>query len=153
MLARMLSDGFEFRVQGEKLYVTPADQLTDEQRDFIRKHKPALMDEVRVLEPVNRWLDSIGETDADIRAEVIECCKTNPKARAYFLSRAAELDLTNSDNVVPISKAMLMADCSKCRHQVRSVVNPEGGLSCCAIRQVDMKLPDCKRLCDRYEES
>jgi len=152
MLSRMVAAGFQFEIAGDVLQVRPADKLTDEQRSYIQEHKPELMDEVRELAPVNRWLDSIGENDALVRASVIERCKSDSKSKAYFLSRAAELDLPDdAGNVIPISRAMSLADCSTCRHQIRSSINPKGGLSHCEIRLVDMKLPHCKRECDKHE--
>jgi hypothetical protein len=39
---------------------------------------------------VNKWLDSIGEVDPYCRAEVLEQCKDDPDARAYYVSRYEE---------------------------------------------------------------
>ena len=36
---------------------------------------------------INAWLDKIGETDQACRDEVIELCKNNTEARAYYVSR------------------------------------------------------------------
>ena len=40
--------GFELRVQEYGIAVSPASELTAAQRDFIRKHKPQLMDELKL---------------------------------------------------------------------------------------------------------
>ena len=151
MLSRMIQAGFSFEIVGDKLRVIPGDKLTDEQADFIRNHKSELMAEVQEFALINRWLDAVGETDAVLRAQLIERCKQSPKAKALFLSFASELDLPDDDSVVSITRGMPLADCSTCRHQIRSNVNPEGGLSHCAIRWVGMKLPHYKRECDKHE--
>lgn len=36
---------------------------------------------------VNAWLDHIQCTDQQERGEVLEKCKTDPEARAYFVGR------------------------------------------------------------------
>lgn len=45
---------------------------------------------------VNAWLDHIGATDPIERLEVVEKCKGDPDALAYFLKRHAE-DCTTTD--------------------------------------------------------
>ena len=42
-LNRMRTAGFSLRLAGDALQVSPADRLTEEQRRFIRAHKPALV--------------------------------------------------------------------------------------------------------------
>jgi len=39
---------------------------------------------------INTWLTKIGETDEACRAEVLEQCKDDPEARAYYLQRSEE---------------------------------------------------------------
>ena len=39
---------------------------------------------------VNRWLDRINESDPDTVEMVLEQCRTDPEAKAYFLNRARE---------------------------------------------------------------
>ena len=39
---------------------------------------------------VRRWLDHIHETDHDTIEMVLEQCRTDPEAKAYFLKRAGE---------------------------------------------------------------
>jgi hypothetical protein len=34
---------------------------------------------------INKWLDSINETDEECRAEVLQQCKDDPEARAYYV--------------------------------------------------------------------
>jgi hypothetical protein len=36
---------------------------------------------------VNAWLDKIGEHEDACRAEVLEQCKNDPEARAYYVGR------------------------------------------------------------------
>ena len=39
---------------------------------------------------IEQWLDSIGETDPQIRTETIERCRRDLRVRAYFLARRKE---------------------------------------------------------------
>ena len=39
---------------------------------------------------MRRWLDRIHETDPDTIEMVLEQCRTDPEAKAYFLKRARE---------------------------------------------------------------
>ena len=43
LLARLRAKGFELRTEGERLIVSPASKLYEEDRDAIRLHKPALL--------------------------------------------------------------------------------------------------------------
>lgn len=54
-------------------------------------------------------------------------------------------------NLMPTRPRQELADCPNCKHLIRSKYNPNGGLTQCAVRTVEMKLPHCKRLCDQYE--
>ena len=98
---------------------------------------------------INHWLNSIGEDNPETRVGVIQQCKTDPAIRQRFLDRAAAVPVP--DNVVPICPEIELADCPTCRHQQRSSVNPEGGLTFCAIRKVAPMLPHCKRPCAQWE--
>lgn len=40
---------------------------------------------------INAWLDSIGETDQFCRDEVLDQCKADKGARAYYVGRYEEL--------------------------------------------------------------
>ena len=39
---------------------------------------------------MRRWLDRIHETDPDTIEMVLEQCRTDPEAKAYFLKRVRE---------------------------------------------------------------
>ena len=47
-LNELISDGLRFQLIGqEKLRVTPADRITDYHRSLIKRHKPAIIQELR----------------------------------------------------------------------------------------------------------
>src|SRR5690554_1464117 len=51
-LSRIEQAGFTMRAEGDRLIVSPFSKLTDEQREFIRRHK----DELLVELAVRRWM-------------------------------------------------------------------------------------------------
>jgi hypothetical protein len=61
----------------------------------IREHRAEIIELLRAPLPeesglaIMAWLDSIGEVDAVVIAEVLAQCQANADARNYFLGRAA----------------------------------------------------------------
>lgn len=51
-LSRIEQAGFTMRADGERLIVSPSSKLTDERREFIRRHKGELLVELAI----RRWL-------------------------------------------------------------------------------------------------
>lgn len=96
VLAKLHEHGLTVEAQGDRLIVAPSDRLDDELRQFIRQHKPDILRELETtLTPqqetaINRWLDHIGEFHEPSRADCLERCCYDMKARAYFLERARE---------------------------------------------------------------
>jgi len=99
---------------------------------------------------IENWLDHVGEHDLSERRDILSQCRDSLKTRAFYLSQAQTIGAPA--NVVPITQAPTLADCSSCKHQIRSSVNPEGGLSYCQIRRVPMQLPSVPRRCGKHEE-
>lgn len=58
---------------------------------IIRDNKLAIIAELQGLTCVLAWLEHIGETDPEIVADVLNRCRLDPEARAYFLKRAKEV--------------------------------------------------------------
>lgn len=46
---------------------------------------------------INDWLDRINEHDPACRAEVLDQCKNDKEARAYYVSRARETQAGEQD--------------------------------------------------------
>ncbi|MGH8547252.1 MAG: hypothetical protein ACRERU_01355 [Methylococcales bacterium] len=79
---------FEIMLAGENaLQVSPASRLTDAHREYIRKHKLALIDWLVAEKRIRDWLARIGETGPDIIGETVGRCRADPEVRAYFLTR------------------------------------------------------------------
>ncbi|MGB0128639.1 MAG: hypothetical protein WBP72_13460 [Rhodocyclaceae bacterium] len=62
----------------------------------LRAHKPAitaaLIRAKAETDKIMEWLASIGEHDAEQIAYVMDSCRSDPKARAYFIRRAEGFD-------------------------------------------------------------
>lgn len=75
----------------------------------------------RQLDKITAWLERIGEADQATIEQVQRECRTDAKARAYFLQRASELTTaTPGDDRIR---------CLECRHLDRKVCNvaaPDG---------------------------
>jgi hypothetical protein len=65
-----------------------AQAATDSARSEGGKAEPIGRDLSRIRE----WCVRIGETDEDAIAEVLDLCRTDPEARAYYLCRATETE-------------------------------------------------------------
>lgn len=46
-LARLIGEGFKVQADGEKILISPAENLTDETRQWIRQHKAELLAELK----------------------------------------------------------------------------------------------------------
>ncbi len=95
LLADLRAAGFSLVAEGDRLLVSPASRLTDELRRTIREHKPDLLACLRAEaagmptedweSSILAWLVGIGEDDPN---PVLEHCRRDLDARAYFLSHA-----------------------------------------------------------------
>lgn len=87
-LSRIVKAGFQVFMHGENLAVTPANNLTQSQREFLKSHKAQIITELSILEKIKTWLVSIGEDDPNIIDDTIDRCKDEPETLSYFLQRA-----------------------------------------------------------------
>lgn len=106
LLRSLRAAGLRLRAEGDTICISPVGKLTEEQRALIRANKPALL---RLLsggkvesanqgngkasssssgaweEVLRAWIASLGEDDPE---PVIEQCRRDPEAKAYFLRQA-----------------------------------------------------------------
>ena len=86
------SNNFDVRADGEYIDLSPAEKVTDELIQRLRKHKPEILRELRAesqrkLEKIRAWLISIGEPENDFHI-VFDKCRRDPGAMEYFLQQA-----------------------------------------------------------------
>lgn len=87
-LERITKAGFTVFLNGDSLGITPANNLTQPQREFLKAHKAEIMTELTTYQKIKNWLSSIGETEQGIIDETIDRCKADPDTLSYFLQRA-----------------------------------------------------------------
>lgn len=80
----------------DNLEIFPADKITHELIERLRKHKPAIIEELKreqnqKIEIVRAWLCLINEPveDHDL---VLNKCRNDPEALEYFLKHAKEVN-------------------------------------------------------------
>jgi hypothetical protein len=87
-LERITKAGFTVFLNGDSLGITPANNLTLPQREFLKTHKAEIITELSTYQKIINWLASIGEEDKSIIDETIDRCKADPDTLSYFLQRA-----------------------------------------------------------------
>jgi hypothetical protein len=87
-LAKIERAGFRVYLDGDNLGISPAKDLTQPQREFLKSHKAEIITELSSYQKIINWLASIQETDQSIIDETIERCKTDPDTLSYFSQRA-----------------------------------------------------------------
>ncbi|WP_031437025.1 hypothetical protein [Methylobacter tundripaludum] len=87
-LSRIEKAGFKVFLTGDSLGITPANNLTLPQREFLKTHKAEIITELSTYQKITNWLASIGEEDQTIIDETIDRCKAEPETLSYFLQRA-----------------------------------------------------------------
>ncbi len=80
--------GFKVFLDGDKLGISPANNLTLPQREFLKFHKPEIINELSICQKIKHWLVSIGEVNQEVINETIERCKDDPDTLSYFNQRA-----------------------------------------------------------------
>jgi hypothetical protein len=101
-LLKIRRAGFALDLHGGGLSVTPASQLTQSQRDFIKRYKAEIVEALKREQAANdnsadsvatirAWLDRIGEEDQTVIDEVLARCQDDADCMAYFLRRSAEM--------------------------------------------------------------
>lgn len=68
-----------------RLWAEPRSRLNDELRGLIRQHRAELLAVLIELAAITDWLNQIEERDPAIVAYLLNSCRTDPSARAYFL--------------------------------------------------------------------
>lgn len=102
-LSIMTQSGFNVSLNDDKLIVSPSSKLTNEQRQFIRQHKPQIIAELKAAKndaglshqdraAILRWLTYINENSQPIIDDVLDYCSENPEALMYYLARSKEVD-------------------------------------------------------------
>jgi hypothetical protein len=88
VLTKIEAAGFNVSLIGEDLAVSPASNLTQSQREFLKSHKAEIITELSIYQKIINWLNSIGENDPEIIKETVDRCKADPDTRGYFVQRA-----------------------------------------------------------------
>jgi hypothetical protein len=94
-LSKIESAGFNVSLIGGCLAISPASNLTQTQKEFLKSHKAEIIHELKAAtlsetgrQKVLFYLDSIGETDQALIDELLERCRTDREALAWVLSWA-----------------------------------------------------------------
>ena len=65
-LAKIERAGFRVYLDGDSLGITPANNLTLPQREFLKLHKAEIITELSTYQKIINWLASIGEEDQSL---------------------------------------------------------------------------------------
>ncbi|UJO99891.1 MAG: hypothetical protein LZF64_12005, partial [Nitrosomonas sp.] len=79
----------------DNLELSPAEKITIDLIERLRKHKPAIIEELKreqreqnqKIEMIKAWLFKIGEPEED-HFLVLDKCRNDPEAMEYFLNHA-----------------------------------------------------------------
>ena len=100
MLVQQLeSQGVRLKTDGETLSIKIEGGPSDDQLQFLKKHKFQLISELQHAltnkqeSQIRLWLEHIEETDSDLITEVVERCQRDSDAREYFLLRSKEVSI------------------------------------------------------------
>ena len=105
---KIIDAGFSLRVEGNKLIISPFNELKPNQLEFLKSHKAEIIEELtqqqagnnenllRALHhldkfKLNSWLLFIGETDKELIDDFFAQCQTSEDALKYFIQRAKEI--------------------------------------------------------------
>ncbi|WP_442497659.1 hypothetical protein [Methylobacter sp. sgz302048] len=80
--------GFTLTLVDGFIEVSPADQLNQQQRKFLKTHRAEIISELQEEQKILDWLASIGETDPEIIEDTLNRCRADSEALEYFLRRA-----------------------------------------------------------------
>jgi len=87
-LTKIEAAGFRIYLDGDNLGISPAKDLTQSQREFLKSHKAEIITELSTHQKISNWLESIGETNPEIIKETVDRCKADPDTLSYFIQRA-----------------------------------------------------------------
>jgi hypothetical protein len=88
-LAKIEKAGFKVYLTGDSLGISPSNNLTQPQREFLKAHKAEIVTELSTYQKISDWLTYIGEEDQSIIKETLDHCKIDPDTLAYFVARAS----------------------------------------------------------------
>lgn len=94
LIERLKANGIELRIDdGVNIIVTPADRLTDVDRYWIRTLKRDLLKPLpaEILGVLNAWLDSIEESDPELRRDYIYRCAADSEQLRHAIRLADAL--------------------------------------------------------------
>jgi hypothetical protein len=118
-LSKIESAGFNVSLIGENLAISPASNLTQTQKEFLRSHKAEIIRELEAvtLSGVDRqkillYLNSIGETDQTLIDGLLERCRTDREALAWVIGWA-DRAAVNRQPGKAVSKSRT---CRNCQH-------------------------------------
>ena len=87
-LTKIEAAGFRIYLDGDNLGISPAKDLTQSQREFLKSHKAEIITEISIYRKIINWLNLIGENDPEIIKETVDRCKADPDTFSYFIQRA-----------------------------------------------------------------
>ncbi len=117
-LAKIESAGFNVSLVGGNLAVSPASNLTQPQKEFLRSHKAEIIQELKAVtlseadrQKILLYLDSIGETDQALIDELLDRCRTDRGALAWVIGWA-DRTAVNRQPGKAVSKPNTCRNCS-----------------------------------------
>ncbi|MFM8341379.1 MAG: hypothetical protein ACKN9F_04070 [Methylomonas sp.] len=123
-LSKIRSSGFSVSLVGDGLAISPAQNLTDNQRDFLKQHKAEIISELQAeqlataaninLNPEHRkllidYMAAIGEADQGLIDELLSQCSQSPEKLRWTLSWARSI-------IKPVIRRDVMVKCCNCYH-------------------------------------
>ena len=131
ILSKIRQAGFTASLIGDDLEIRPASVLTQNQREFLKSHKKAIVDELRAETPTlsvtnhQRLLDYLAATGEHDQA-MIDALQANADKLAWVLQGADKILTTQMQPRLP------MITCRTCSH-FRSYYKHGGGAGRCAV--------------------
>jgi hypothetical protein len=161
-LFKIRQSGFQVSVVGNnQIAVSPAENLTDNQRDFLRQHKAEIISELQAeqfadnqqsnLKTAHRkllidYMAAIGETDQGMVDDFLNQCSQDPEKLRWALSWARSI-------VKPKHNPEKLVKCCNCSHW-RGHHKHQRGSGACAVSVQPLGLChwfDTPKLCERYQ--
>lgn len=134
-LSKIRKAGFACSLAGDSFEISPASALTPNQRDFLKSHRSAIIDELRAetsgLSATDRqklidYMAAIDERDPEMIDELLTECGRNPEALVWALSWADKV-LAGRHQPEPVT-----ITCKSCAH-FQSFNDHGGGAGACGV--------------------
>jgi hypothetical protein len=155
-LSKIRKAGFTVSLAGNALEISPASNLTPNQRDFLKQHKAEIIEQLQAeaapLSTVDRlklldYMAAIQETDHEMINELLTVCAKDPKALAWALSWA--------DKVLAKQNQSSIITCRNCSH-FQCFNSHGGGAGTCGAGVMPYGAcwwSDTLHECDKYQVS